>query len=54
MFVFWIFLAALAYILLLGCVLAFFSAVSRMNHRWERAFREANSAHRHEDWFRAA
>ena len=52
--VFWIFMAALVYFLLLGCVLVFFAAVGRMNQHWERAFHEAHGAHRHEEWFRAA
>ena len=54
MFVVWILMAALVYFLLLGCVAAFLAAVSKMNHHWERAFREVHGAHRHEDWFRAA
>jgi len=53
MLLFWIMLAAVVYFSVLGGVLVLFAAVSRMNHHWERAFREADGAC-DEHWYRVA
>ena len=42
MFTFCIVMAVIVYFLFLGWVVLFFAAVKRMNHHWERVFRESN------------
>jgi hypothetical protein len=42
MLVLWIVVAIVAYFLLLGFVLAFFSAAAKANERWVRTFRKAH------------
>ena len=54
MLVLWIVIAAVIYFLLLGMVLVFFASVSKMNHHWERAFRQSHPGAEEEHFFRAA
>ena len=53
MLMFWIILAAAIYFTLLGCVLVFFTAVGKINDRWERALEEFPESY-DEQWRRAA
>jgi hypothetical protein len=50
---FWVVITVVVYLVVLGCVLAFFAGVSRMNQRWERVLRDSRDEY-DEEWDRAA
>jgi hypothetical protein len=53
MLLLWIILVAVVYFVLLGSVLVFFVAASKINDRWDRAIRESSTIS-DDEWHRAA